>query len=308
MEFMQDAKIPMPIAQESIHQPDSHVIVQRFIALLIDSVILAFIMAWSTRALGVVQTGTDTSVPGIIFSVGGEVYNTNALGSATWVIKLSLLWQFIFVFLYFSLQECFFGATIGKMIMKLRVISQYDDTTYSTLTLRDAIIRNLIRFIDSSGTYLLGAIICACSPRRRRLGDIVAKTLVVREESVPYLTMSNQKVRWGARVMITLCLVIAIGCPIFAYFWQPPIFIQNNITTQQLYPSEHITSYTLGEKSWGHDSLGQQTVNYPIKFVAEAYQPESKTQVCTSVVTLSWQWTMLSWQDVSSWDVTCHDQ
>src|SRR6202035_3891588 len=112
MKFMQDAKIPMPIAQESIHEPDSHVIVQRFIALLIDSVILAFIMAWSTRALGVVQTGTDTSVPGIIFSVGGEMYNiSTALGNTTWVIKLSLLWQFIFVFLYFSLQECFFGAT-----------------------------------------------------------------------------------------------------------------------------------------------------------------------------------------------------
>ena len=96
--------------------------------------------------------------------------------------------------------------------------------------------------------------------------------------------------------------------PIFAYFWQPPIFIQNNIAVEALYPSDHITSYTLGEKSWGHNQQGQQTVSYPIDFISK-YLPTNKTHECKGVVTLAWQWSMLSWQqDPSSMDVICHDQ
>lgn len=45
-----------------------------------------------------------------------------------------------------------------------------------------AAIRNLLRFVDAVGFYVIGAIVAGCSPWRQRLGDLSAGTMVVEEQ------------------------------------------------------------------------------------------------------------------------------
>jgi uncharacterized RDD family membrane protein YckC len=80
--------------------------------------------------------------------------------------------------LYGILMEWFWrGQTIGKRLLGLRVVEA------SGLRLRPSqiIVRNLLRFVDMlPGLYLVGGISCVLSPRRQRLGDIAAGTIVIR--------------------------------------------------------------------------------------------------------------------------------
>lgn len=308
---MQDAE--MPITGYAETQPDSHVMIKRLLALFIDSIILAYLIWWMSKTFGTpqfsaTQSSTDTIIPGALVGAGGTFTSVSngSGGTILWSIKLSPIWQFLIVYLYFSLQEYFFCATIGKFMLRLRVISQIGDTTYTRLTLKAALLRNLVRFIDAYGTYFLGFIVCMCSSRRRRLGDMLAKTLVVRQTSVSYLVISKQQSRRGLWLITSLLIAIALGCPLLSYFWQPPLIIQNNSITQQLIPNEQIFHYTLGEKTWSHDDLGRQTVTYPINFTS-AYLPKHTIHSCTGTITLVWLATQLSWQENAS-NANCKDQ
>lgn len=90
------------------------------------------------------------------------------------------------------------GQTIGKKIMKLRVI----DETGLRLSGSQIVMRNLLRAVDSlppmvialegyvvpvAGIYVVGGIASLCTKHCQRLGDIAAGTVVVRstKERVP---------------------------------------------------------------------------------------------------------------------------
>lgn len=94
-------------------------------------------------------------------------------------------YQAIVVILYFAvsllygmLTEWWWrGQTIGKRLLGLRVVEA------GGLRLRPAqiIVRNLLRFVDLlPAFYLVGGATCVLSPRRQRLGDIAAGTIVIR--------------------------------------------------------------------------------------------------------------------------------
>jgi len=81
----------------------------------------------------------------------------------------------IIVFAYYFLQEWIFASTVGKRFEKLRVVGKSGDSA----DLRESLIRNIVRFVDFLPLlYLLGAVLLATSNQRRRLGDIVAGTMV----------------------------------------------------------------------------------------------------------------------------------
>lgn len=71
------------------------------------------------------------------------------------------------------------GRTPGKRALRLRVIKEGGHPINFT----DALLRNLLRAADflPSG-YALGAVVMGLDPRFRRLGDLVAGTMVVVEE------------------------------------------------------------------------------------------------------------------------------
>lgn len=71
----------------------------------------------------------------------------------------------------------FAGRTVGKRLHGLAVV----DASGLRLSFAQAAIRNLLRVIDlAPGFYLLGAASCLLDRHGRRLGDLAARTVVVR--------------------------------------------------------------------------------------------------------------------------------
>lgn len=91
---------------------------------------------------------------------------------------LSIILFFAINILYFIFFEWIWnGKTLGKRICKLQVV----DAEGLRLTAPQIIIRNLLRTVDLLPSfYLTGAISCLLTKRYQRLGDIAARTVVVR--------------------------------------------------------------------------------------------------------------------------------
>jgi uncharacterized RDD family membrane protein YckC/uncharacterized membrane protein SpoIIM required for sporulation len=106
------------------------------------------------------------------------------LGS--WVTLLAIVMFFVLTFGYFALFEGFNdGQTPGKRGAGIRVIR---DTGHG-VTFGDAAVRNLLLWIDLIG--LIGLILIAFDRQARRLGDLVAGTLVVRDHPVEAATFTQ---------------------------------------------------------------------------------------------------------------------
>jgi uncharacterized membrane protein SpoIIM required for sporulation/uncharacterized RDD family membrane protein YckC len=113
--------------------------------------------------------------------------------------------NFAVVWGYFALFEGLRnGQTPGKRRMGIRVIRE----TGHPLTMREALARNLLRIADfMPPPYLLGGLLVAVHPRGKRLGDLVAGTVVVRENPVEVQAPSPDATEDDA-------LVEAIGAPL----------------------------------------------------------------------------------------------
>jgi uncharacterized RDD family membrane protein YckC len=102
----------------------------------------------------------------------------NLFGSATfWVIGLSIVFGFFIFWGYFIASEYFLsGRTLGKWICRIRVL-QADGRS---LSFHAAAVRNFLRLIDFLPLgYLVGVISMMVDRHERRLGDLVAGTIVV---------------------------------------------------------------------------------------------------------------------------------
>ena len=76
---------------------------------------------------------------------------------------------------YFFLTELFFGQTLGKKVMNLRVVSESGPLTPGKVALRTA-----LRVADVFVFGLVGLVAVVASKKHQRIGDMVAHTLVVR--------------------------------------------------------------------------------------------------------------------------------
>ncbi|QYY35103.1 RDD family protein [Ruficoccus sp. ZRK36] len=94
---------------------------------------------------------------------------------------LLILGYFVTSIGYFILLEIAWdGRTIGKRLMKLRVI----DANIQRLSAAQIILRNLFRVVDMlPAFYSLGGLIAMSSRKFQRLGDLAASTLVIRHQS-----------------------------------------------------------------------------------------------------------------------------
>lgn len=107
--------------------------------------------------------------------VAMKLYSTFKVVVGAWIP----LAQFVVVWGYFTLFEGFRdGQTPGKKWMGLRVIRD----TGHPITVREAGARNLLRIVDLlPPPYLLGILFIAFHPKGKRIGDLVAGTVVVRD-------------------------------------------------------------------------------------------------------------------------------
>jgi uncharacterized RDD family membrane protein YckC len=98
-------------------------------------------------------------------------------------IGMLILMSFFIDWAYYGISEGFFrGKTIGKFIFGLRVIQEQG----YPITLWGALLRNIVRAADSMPFYFYGAgfLTMLAAGRFRRLGDLVARTVVIEERRV----------------------------------------------------------------------------------------------------------------------------
>jgi uncharacterized RDD family membrane protein YckC len=81
---------------------------------------------------------------------------------------------------YYVVMETMYGGTVGKLALGLKVVKE-DGSAPDWQT---SIVRTLLRIVDGFFFYLIGAILVWTSPTNQRLGDKVAKTLVVKKDQV----------------------------------------------------------------------------------------------------------------------------
>lgn len=125
----------------------------------------------------------DLIVVGIVgflvmfFVIGGVMLRGFMTGDLSGVLGIPILLGFLIFLLYFSLFEAFMGGqTLGKILLKLKVVTVEGNPIGFTKSL----IRNILRYVDMLPTlYLLGFIIVAISEKNQRLGDMAAGTIVV---------------------------------------------------------------------------------------------------------------------------------
>jgi uncharacterized RDD family membrane protein YckC len=110
-----------------------------------------------------------------------------------WFIAGVILVNFMLIWGYFSLFEgLWHGQTPGKRWMKLRVIKD----SGRAITLFEAMARNLLRVVDAfPSMYLVGVIAMLCNKSQKRLGDMVAGTIVVHERTDEQPLMSQHQSR-----------------------------------------------------------------------------------------------------------------
>jgi uncharacterized RDD family membrane protein YckC len=115
-------------------------------------------------------------------SVIGRRGFTNMDSGGSWGIAILVLVQFGLLWGYYVLFEGLMdGQTPGKRLNHIRVVREGG---YS-VTFGTSAVRNLMRVIDMQPGffYLVGMISVLLTRRGRRIGDIVAGTIVVREDA-----------------------------------------------------------------------------------------------------------------------------
>lgn len=126
----------------------------------------------------------------------------DALGSAetfgSYSIALMILISFAVLWGYYFLLEGYYqGTTLGKKAMGIRVIREDG----LPIGFYEAAVRNFVRAADAfpPPTYFLGGMVMHLDGTGKRLGDMVAGTIVIRE-SFPQTVESRSGAAWAARV------------------------------------------------------------------------------------------------------------
>jgi len=115
----------------------------------------------------------DSLVISAIFGALGSILGFNAMSQSSW--SLGLL-SFAFYIAYYTYLEGSRGQTIGKMITRIKVISEDG----GPIGMDQAFKRNILRIIDGLFAYLIGAVLIWRSDKQQRLGDSYARTVVVK--------------------------------------------------------------------------------------------------------------------------------
>lgn len=151
----------------------------RAVAALLDVLVLAFVYLALFSVLWFVFAGA--------FSISDRGLAEDGFNVA---LALLILAAFsIFGLYYIGFEALWNGQTPGKRIVRIRVVSD----TGVPASMSQFVVRNVLRLLDSQGGYAVGLIAMFVSPEEKRLGDMAAGTIVVRDGVAP-----GEAVRLGA--------------------------------------------------------------------------------------------------------------
>ena len=138
----------------------------RIVAGIVDYIIIGIVAGILSIFLIVPWAMTGPSMMGTFGAAGWM--------SGIWGI-IGLMWLLWLV--YFTYFEGTSGQTIGKKFTHIKVIKE----SGSKCDYGSALVRNLLRIIDHLPfLYILGIILIAATEKKQRLGDMLAKTIVVK--------------------------------------------------------------------------------------------------------------------------------
>ena len=234
--------------------------IARVLALVVDVLLFSVISA------------VVNAVYGVSVLISGSPLTTAWGGYAYYSTSVGWFWLTLLYLLYATVPEATFGATPGKLLLRLRVV-RLDG---QPLDLRAMLIRNLMRLIDALPLlYLVGGVSVLATRGSQRLGDLAAGTTVVYRHRALEPGATRHPSRTAVRVLAT-SLVAALAFTIaFAYFGRPPLVIAGLYNEHRLLTGD-VVSYSLGGAKWGSGE-----VTYPIT----GQRPTTK---CTGSITLRW--------------------
>lgn len=132
-------------------------------------------------AAGLIDLGVVLVIALLVGGIFGNDADPDAAASASFGTLDRLLLVGL-VLAYYFLTETLYGQTLGKRVMRIRVVA-VDGGKASPVAIG---IRTALRVIDGLFFYLIGlVVILATGERRARLGDIAAKTKVVADTGEP---------------------------------------------------------------------------------------------------------------------------
>jgi uncharacterized RDD family membrane protein YckC len=245
----------------------------RAVALVTDGLVFGVLSVVVNSVYGVMQITSGSPISG---SFGFTSYSTNT--AVPWYVLTAV------GLLYFTVPEALFGATPGKALQGLRVVS-VDGTA---LSLGSVLARNVMRLIDYLPVlYLLGGFSVLLTTNSQRLGDRLAGTTVVRRDHALHpgeTRSSSPKAKRIAGMTLVAALLFTLA---FDYIGRPPLEIQGLYNVRQLRPIGD-GGYTLGSPQW---SWGR--VTYPVTGLQE------KTGYpCTGSITL--EWSAFGWHEAGA--------
>lgn len=143
-----------------------------------------------------IDIGISTLFFLLLFSIIGELaFRTKGLGYffedvSEVMAAVAIVIVLVVQFGYYVICETTMGRTVGGRIVGLRVIQDNG----RPVTVLSSLIRNFFRIIDLLPMfYLLGAAICFFHPKDKRLGDILAGTVVIYDST-------NERIRTKKKV------------------------------------------------------------------------------------------------------------
>jgi uncharacterized RDD family membrane protein YckC len=131
----------------------------RSLAAIIDCTIVFSIWYFVIERCGIDASGTGkvlTGLPALLLMLGTAAF---------WIVP-----------------EWLAGATFGKWSCDLRVVSMNGNR----ISLSQSVKRNVLRLLDFFPWYLTGFITAKLTPNHQRLGDLWARTLVVKHSEVTH--------------------------------------------------------------------------------------------------------------------------
>lgn len=156
---------------------------------------------------------------------------------------------------YYALCEWRWGATLGKQALGLQVVS----STGSGLSINSAVVRNLLRPVDA----LVGLPVMLASASRRRIGDRLARTVVVRsrdelEKNPPPTAGASPARRFFALLLDYLLVSFALFLMVGSLFSEGDDFETRDWIALALVVLGLVGYFILARVAWGNVTLGRR--------------------------------------------------
>lgn len=155
-------------------------------------------------SLAVLATLLALALPGWLWLNDTQPQTLAQPGARLWLGAIITVAGLLLLVGYYALFEALWqGQTPGKRLAELRVIH----CNGQLLTPEAALTRNLLRPLDLLPIpYLLGGLVALTNPQRRRIGDLLADTVVVHEQDSFLIRSSARPARNPQSIIRRLAL------------------------------------------------------------------------------------------------------